>query len=97
MYGVLRSYSGDGAKKLAARLEERKSEVEALLRGVPGLMTWGLMQTPDGCTTFTLCKDKAGADQSVSIARDWIMKNASDIGVSAPTITEGPVSMRITA
>ena len=97
MYGVLRSYSGDGAKKLAARLEERKSEVEALLRGVPGLITWGLMRTPDGCTTFTLCKDKAGADQSVTVARDWVMKNASDIGASPPTITEGPVSMRISA
>jgi hypothetical protein len=32
MYGVLRSYSGDGAKKLAARLEERKAEVEAVIR-----------------------------------------------------------------
>ena len=54
------------------------------------------MQTPDGCTTFTLCKDKAGADQSVTIARDWIKKNASDISAPAPTITEGPVNMRIT-
>ena len=96
MYGVLRSYSGDGAKKLAARLEERKTEVEAVLRGVPGLISWGLMQTPDGCTSFTLCKDKAGADQSVTVARDWIKTNASDISASAPTITEGPVSMRIT-
>ena len=95
MYGVLRSYSGDGAKKLAARLEERKAEVEALIRGVPGLISWGLMRTSDGCTTFTLCKDKAGADQSVTIARDWIKKNASDVRASAPTITEGPVSMRI--
>ena len=94
MYGVLRSYSGDGAKKLATRLEERKAEVEALIRGVPGLISWGLMRTSDGCTTFTLCKDKAGADQSVSIARDWIKKNASDVSASAPTITEGPVSMR---
>ena len=39
MYGVLRSYSGDGAKKLAARLEERKADVEAVIRGVPGLIT----------------------------------------------------------
>ena len=97
MYGVLRSYSGDGAKKLAALLEERKTEVEALLRGVPGLMSWGLMRTSDGCTTFTLCKDKAGADQSVKVAREWIGKNASGINAPAPVITEGPVSMRITA
>ena len=96
MYGVLRSYSGEGAKKLTARLEERKAEVEATFRGVPGLITWGLMQTPDGCTSFTLCKDKAAADQSVAVARDWISKNASDIGVSAPTIAEGPVNMRFT-
>ena len=96
MCGVLRAYSGDGAKKLAARLEERKAEVEALIRGVPGLISWGFMRTSDGCTTFTLCKDKAGADQSVTIARDWIKKNASDISAPAPTITEGPVNMRIT-
>ena len=97
MYGVLRSYSGDGAKKLAALIEERKTEVETVLRGVPGLMTWGLMRTPDGFTTFTLCKDKAGADQSVTVAREWAGKNASGINAAAPVITEGPVSMRITA
>ena len=96
MYGVVRSYTGDGAKKLAARLEERKAEVEALIRGVPGLITWGLMKTGDGCTTFTLCKDEEGADQSGTIARDWIKRNASDINAPAPTITEGPVSMRLT-
>ena len=95
MYGVLRSYSGDGAKKLAALLEERKTDVEKLIRGVPGLISWGLMQTPDGCTTFTLCKDKAGADESVTIARDWIKQNASGISAPAPTVTEGPVSMRV--
>ena len=97
MYGVMRSYSGEGAKKLASLIEERKSEIEKVIRGVPGLITWGLMQTPDGCTTFTLCKDKAGADQSGAVARDWIKQNASGINAGAPTITEGPVSMRITA
>ncbi|NJO32452.1 MAG: hypothetical protein HC869_04285 [Rhodospirillales bacterium] len=97
MYGVMRSYSGEGAKKLAALLEERKADIETVIRGVPGLISWGLMRTPDGCTTFTLCKDKAGADNSVTIARDWIKQNASDINASAPTIIEGPVSMRVTA
>lgn len=97
MYGVMRSYSGDGAKKLASLLEERKSEVEKVIREVPGLISWGLMRTSDGCTTFTLCKDKAGADRSVVVARDWIKQNASGINAPAPTITEGQVSMRLTA
>jgi hypothetical protein len=97
MYGVVRSYSAESAKKLAALIEERKAEVEKVIRGVPGLISWGLMRTADGCTTFTLCKDKAGADQSATIARDWIKQNASGISAPAPTITEGPVSMRVTA
>ena len=96
MYGVVRSYSGEGAKKLAALLEERKAEVEKVIQGVPGLISWGLMRTADGCTTVTLCKDKAGADQSVTIARDWIKQNAAGISAPAPTVTEGPVSMRVT-
>ena len=50
-------------------------------------MSWGLMRTPDGCTTFTLCKDKAGADQSVTVAREWIGKNAS--GINAPRTDTG--------
>ena len=96
MYGVMRSYSGEGAKKLVALLEERKSEVEGVMRGIPGLMSWGLMRTADGCTTFTLCKDKVGADKSVAAAREWIAKNAAGISAPAPVITEGPVSMRFT-
>lgn len=95
MYGVLRSYSGGDAQALAIRLEERKAEVEAVIRGVPGLITWGVMRTPHGCTTFTLCKDKAGADQSVVVAREWVKKYASDIRAPAPVITEGPVNLRV--
>lgn len=96
MYGVTRSYSGEAGKKLAARLEERKADVEKVIRGVDGLISWGLMRTQDGCVTFTLCKDKKGCDQSISLAREWIQKNAADIGNPSPTIAEGPVNMRIT-
>ena len=97
MHAVMRTYSGDKAKKLADRIEQRKDEVEKLIRSVPGFLTWGLMRTANGCMTFTLCKDKAGCDQSISIARDWAQKNASDIDAPAPTIVEGPVGMRFTA
>ena len=97
MHAVMRTYSGDNAKKLADRLESRKVEIEKLIRGVPGFLSWGLMRTANGCTTFTLCKDKAGCDHSVAIAREWAQKNASNIGAPAPTIAEGPVSMRFMA
>ena len=97
MHGMLRKYSGEDAQKLANLMEERKGEVETAIRSVPGLITWGLMQTSDGCTTFTLCQDKNGCEESARVAREWIQKNASDISAPAPTISEGPVTMRVVA
>jgi hypothetical protein len=38
----------------------------------------------------TVCNDKAGADESVEKARDWIATNAAGTGVAPPTISEGP-------
>jgi hypothetical protein len=97
MHAVLRTFSGENGKKLATRLEERKADVEKTIRGVPGLISWGLMMTPDGCMTFTLCQDKKGCEESTRMAREWVQENASDIGAPSPTISEGPVTMRIVA
>jgi hypothetical protein len=40
-------------------------------------------------------EDKAGTDQSSQIARDWIGKNAADLGVNAPSIVEGSVILQL--
>ena len=84
MHAVMRTYSGDSAKKFADLLEQRKDEIEKTIRGVSGFVSWGLMRTANGCMTFTVCKDKAGCDQSVSVAREWAQKNASNIGAWRP-------------
>jgi hypothetical protein len=97
MHGMLRTYSGENAKKLATLLEERKDEIDKVIRGVPSLITWGLMRTSDGCSSFTLCQDKTGCEESARIAREWIQKNVSDITAPGPTITEGPVTLRVVA
>ncbi len=39
MYAVVRTYSGAGAKDFFDMLEMRKSEVEAVMRSVPGLVS----------------------------------------------------------
>ena len=38
MYAVVRTYSGAGAKELFNLLEQRKADVEAVMRAVPGLV-----------------------------------------------------------
>jgi hypothetical protein len=95
MHAVVRHYSGAGAKQLFDVLEERKADVEAIIRKVPGLMSYTLLRSGDGGVSVTVCKDKAGAEESVKVARDWIQKNASNIGASPPAVTEGSVILQI--
>jgi hypothetical protein len=95
MHGVIRMYSGSGAKKLFDLLEERKNEVEGLMRGVKGFVSYSAMRTADGGASVTVCQDKAGTDESMQIARDWIAKNASNLGASPPTVLEGSVLLQL--
>ncbi len=50
MYAVVRTFSGPGAKALFDLLENRKAEVDAAMRSVPGLVTYTLLRSGDGAT-----------------------------------------------
>ena len=95
MHAVVRTYSGQGAKELFDVLEQRKAEIENLIRSVSGLHTYALIRTDDGGVTVTVCQDKAGADESLRVARDWIQQNASDLGTSPPAVSEGSVVLQL--
>ena len=95
MHAVVRSYSGAGAKELFDLLEQRKAEVEDLIRSVGGFIAYTLIRTDDGGVTVTVCKDKAGTDESVLLAREWIQENASDLGASPPAVSEGSVVLQL--
>ena len=95
MHAVSRTYSGQGASELVDRVLAASAEVEGLLRGVEGFVSYTLFRTEDGGVTVTVCQDKAGTDESLRVARDWIAANASDTGVGAPTVAEGPVGMHL--
>ena len=45
MHAVVRNYSGAGAKQLFDLLEQRKADVEANLRKVPGLVSYTLLRS----------------------------------------------------
>jgi len=42
---------------------------------------------------MTVCQDKAGTDESVKRARDWVKTNSPEAGLSAPIVSEGSVSI----
>ena len=95
MYAIVRNYSGAGAKQLFDVLERQKAEVEATIGKVPGLVSYSLVRGADGGMSITVCQDKAGADESVKVAREWIRKNAPDVPAYPPAIMEGTVIVQI--
>lgn len=95
MHAVIRTFSGAGAQKLVDLLEARKSEVESIVRSVKGFVSYTMIRAADGATTVTVCQDKAGTDESSRLAREWIGKNAADLGVSPPTVAEGSVILQL--
>ncbi len=89
MHTVIRSYSGSGATGLIDLLEERKEEVESLIRAVTGFVSYSLLRTDDGGVSVTVCQDKAGTDESLQLAKEWIQEHGSHLSVSPPTVAEG--------
>jgi hypothetical protein len=63
--------------------------VEEMLHSVKGLVSYTLARSGDGGFSVTVCQDKAGVDDSIRIAKDWIAKNATGAGASPPKISEG--------
>jgi hypothetical protein len=89
MFTVVRSYFGKGAKELFDLLEKNRADVEKTIRSVRGFVSYSLVRSEDGGFSVTVCNDKAGCNESVEKARDWIAKNAPGIGVAAPKVSEG--------
>jgi hypothetical protein len=88
---IIRKYSGKGAKEMLNLLEQKAAEVESMLRSVDGFEAYTLARAGDGGFSITVCRDRAGIDESNRKAKDWIAKNAGHLGVSAPETVIGSV------
>ena len=95
MHAVVRTYSGKGAKELMDVLDKNEAEVERLIRAVDGFVSFSLVRTASGGFSVSVCRDKAGTDESVRVAREWIAKNAGNLGAAPPAISEGSVILQV--
>jgi hypothetical protein len=77
MHTVIRSYTDPD---LADMLASNKDEVEALLAGVPGVHSYFLIRTPEGCTSITVGEDENATSASSETAADYL----SSKGATAP-------------
>jgi len=95
MHAVVRTYSGKGSKKLIDVIEQNKAEVEGLLRAIKGFVGYYLVRTSRGGFSVSVYEDKAGIDESIRVARDWIARNASNLGAARPAVSEGTVILQL--
>ena len=88
MHTVIRQYSGSGASELADQISSQAKGVEAAIRTVPGVISYALVRTADGCISITVCEDKVGADESVKVAAEFIRNNCT-VDSNPPMVSEG--------
>lgn len=95
---VVRTYSGKGSKELFSTLEKHKADIEKLMRTVKGFESYILARSSesDGGLSMTICRDKAGIDESLRMAKEWIAKNVGDISVDVPKVSMGTVIIHAT-
>jgi hypothetical protein len=88
MHAVVRSWSGEDAQELFDQLEQRTDEIEELIGGVPGFVSYTAFRTDEGGSTVTVCQDKSGTDESSRRAAEWVKENISATA-NPPAISEG--------
>ena len=96
MHAIVRTYSGQGAAELFDQLEQKNDEVEELIGGVPGFVSYTALRSGEGGLTVTVCQDKTGTDESSRRAAEWVKEN---VGATAnpPVVTEGGTVVHFTS
>ena len=91
MFAVIRHYHFD--PKDGAEIDRRiREEFVPIVKNAKGFVRYYWLDTGDGeGASLSVYKDKAGADESVRLAADWVKDNLSKLLTEKPEIIEGPV------
>jgi hypothetical protein len=70
--------------------------VEEVIRGLSGFVSYYLVRTEDGGGfTVSVFEDKAGTDESIRVAADWVRHNVPQAAGSPPEVIEGRVVLQM--
>jgi hypothetical protein len=92
MRATIRSYTDPD---LADMLASNKGEVEALLAAVPGVQSYFLIRTPEGCTSVTVGEDETATSASAKAAADYL--HSKGAAAAPPTVASGEVLAHVGA
>ncbi len=93
MHAVIRHYRGNA--ELFDELERRTDEVEQVIRGVPGFVSYCLVRTGDGGFSVSVHEDESGTEESIRVAADWVRQNVPHVSGSPPEVIEGRVVLQL--
>jgi len=91
MFAVIRHYHFD--PKDGAEIDRRiREEFVPIVKSAKGFVRYYWLDTGQGeSASLSVYKDKAGADESVRLAADYVKENLSKLLTQKPEIIEGPV------
>jgi quinol monooxygenase YgiN len=91
MFAVIRHYHFD--PKDGAEIGRRiREEFVPIVKTAKGFVRYYWLDTGDGeGASLSVFKDKAGADESVRLAADYVKEHLSKLLTQKPEIIEGPI------
>jgi len=91
MFAVIRHYHFD--PKDGAEIDRRiHEEFVPIVKSAKGFVRYYWLDTGDGeGASLSVYKDKAGADESVRLAADYVREHLSKLLTQKPEIIQGPV------
>jgi hypothetical protein len=90
MYAAVRRYEGITDDAEAARLV--RESFMPLLEQMSGFIAYYWIDAGEGVmASLSVFEDKAGADESVTLAHQWVQENAASLIPNPPRVTEGLV------
>ena len=90
MYAAVRRYEGITDDAEAGRLV--RESFMPLLKEVSGFIAYYWIDAGEGTmASLSVFEDKAGADESVTLAHQWVEDNAAALFPNPPRVTEGLV------
>ena len=93
MYASIRRYKGNAT--IADQLVKRRNDVETVIKGSPGFISYYLVKTNDGMVSVTVCESQNGAETSNRLAADWLKKNLPELAPQPPEIFAGEVAIQL--
>jgi hypothetical protein len=92
MHTSIRYYAG--AEELVDAVLPHEGEITKLLREITGFRAYYLLRSDAGdAISVSVYDDRAGAEASNDLAKQWIAANLPDLRVGAPRVMAGEVAI----